>query len=208
MTRPPKQFGVTSVKFNSFAPGRYEWNFTEVIFMLILVIAGWGISGEIVIRLISQDLADNKSILVQVMAWCRQATSQYLIQCWSRSVSPYADSTPQWLKNLNDWNRSRNSQQCFRPPHTQTWFDKKTCIPVFLNNKYVQSSVHENHRTCQTFPMARPKCLMRDFTNLNRIHKAHRTNVWWIMKVFRVHCQRGAQLPEYARWGVWGFVMP
>ena len=49
-------------------------------------------------------------------------------------------------------------------------------------------SVHENHRTCRTFPMARRKCPMRDFTNLNRIHKAHRTNVWWIMKVFRVHC--------------------
>ena len=49
-------------------------------------------------------------------------------------------------------------------------------------------SVHENHRTHRTFPMARPKCLMRDFTNLNRIYEAHLTNVWWIMKVFRVHC--------------------
>ena len=35
--------------------------------------------------------------------------------------------------------------------------------------------------------MARPKCLMRDFINLNRLYKAHRTNVWWIMKVFRLH---------------------
>ena len=26
-------------------------------------------------------LADDKSILVQVMAWCRQATSHYLSQC-------------------------------------------------------------------------------------------------------------------------------
>ena len=48
-------------------------------------------------------------------------------------------------------------------------------------------SVHENHRTHRTFPMARPKCLMRDFTNLNRIYKAHRKNVSWIMKVFQVH---------------------
>ena len=32
-----------------------------------------------------------------------------------------------------------------------------------------QCSVHENHRTCRTFPMAKPKCLMRDFSNLNRI---------------------------------------
>ena len=38
--------------------------------------------------------------------------------------------------------------------------------------------------------MARPKCLMRDFTNLNRIHKTHRTNVWWTMKVFLLHWLR------------------
>ena len=37
--------------------------------------------------------------------------------------------------------------------------------------------------------MARPRCLMRDFTNLNRIYKAHWTNVWWTMKVFHEHCQ-------------------
>ena len=44
------------------------------------------------------------------------------------------------------------------------------------------------HVRRRTFPMARPKCLMRDFTNLNTIHKAHRTNVWWTMKVFQLHC--------------------
>ena len=31
---------------------------------------------------------ENKSILVQVIAWCRQATSHYLSQCWPRSMSP------------------------------------------------------------------------------------------------------------------------
>ena len=35
-----------------------------------------------------------------------------------------------------------------------------------VGNKYICVSVNENHRTCRTFPMARPKCLMRDFTNL------------------------------------------
>ena len=28
------------------------------------------------------DLTEDKSTLVQVMAWCRQATSHYLSQCW------------------------------------------------------------------------------------------------------------------------------
>ena len=52
---------------------------------------------EIVLRRISQDLADDKSILVQVMAWCRQATSHYLSQCWPRSMSPYVITRPQWV---------------------------------------------------------------------------------------------------------------
>ena len=36
-----------------------------------------------------QNLTYEKSKLVQVMAWCRQATSHYLSQCWPRSMSPY-----------------------------------------------------------------------------------------------------------------------
>ena len=74
----------------------------------------------------------------------------------------------------------------------ETWVNRTHRYHViklmwFLDKILPFSSVHENHRTCQTFPMARPKCLMRDFTNLNRIYKAHRTNVWWTMKVFRLH---------------------
>ena len=48
-------------------------------------------------------------------------------------------------------------------------------------------SVHENHQTHRTFPMARPKYLTRDFINSKRIYKAHRTNAWWTMKVFQLH---------------------
>ena len=32
---------------------------------------------------------DDKSTLVQVMAWCHQAPSHYLNQCWPRSMTPY-----------------------------------------------------------------------------------------------------------------------
>ena len=31
------------------------------------------------------------------MAWCRQAASHYLSQCWPRSVSPYDVNRPQWV---------------------------------------------------------------------------------------------------------------
>ena len=81
--------------FNSLAPRRSKRNFREVIFKLILVIYDWGISGEIVLTWTPQDLTDDKSTLVQVMALCRQATSHYLSQCWHSSPSPYR---PQWVK--------------------------------------------------------------------------------------------------------------
>ena len=42
---------------------------------------------------------------------------------------------------------------------------------------FIITSVGEKRRTRQTFPMARPKCLMGNFTNLYRIYKAHQTNV-------------------------------
>ena len=45
------------------------------------------------------DLTDGKSTLVQVMAWCRQATSHYLSQCWPRSLLPYGIIRPQWVIN-------------------------------------------------------------------------------------------------------------
>ena len=32
------------------------------------------------------------------MAWCHQATSHYLSQCWHRSMSPYGVTRPQWVK--------------------------------------------------------------------------------------------------------------
>ena len=83
---------------NSFAPGKFEWNFSYVIFQGILVIDGWGISCEIALIWMSVDFTDDQSTLVQVMAWCRQATSHYLCQCWPRSLTPYGVIRPQWVK--------------------------------------------------------------------------------------------------------------
>ena len=81
----------------SLAPWRLEWNFKLAVFKLILVTDGWGIFCETTLRWMSLDLTDDKSTLVQVMAWCRQATSHYLIQCWFRSLTPYGVTRPQWV---------------------------------------------------------------------------------------------------------------
>ena len=41
----------------------------------------------------TRPFSDDKSTLVQVMAWCRQATSYYLIQWWTRSLTTVLSST-------------------------------------------------------------------------------------------------------------------
>ena len=44
-----------------------------------------------------EGLIDGKSTLVQVMAWCCQATSHYQSQCWPRSMSLNGVTRPQWV---------------------------------------------------------------------------------------------------------------
>ena len=78
-------------------PGRFQFNFRLVIFKLTLVNGCRGISYEIPLRWMPLDLTDDKSILVQVLAWWRQATSHYLSQCCPSSMSPYGITRPQWL---------------------------------------------------------------------------------------------------------------
>ena len=66
------------------------------------MIDGCGVSCEIALRCISMDLPDDNSALVQVMAWCRQATSHYLSLSWPSSLTPYGVSKPQWVKDCGD----------------------------------------------------------------------------------------------------------
>ena len=40
------------------------------------------------------------------MAWCHQATSHYLSQCWPRSLSPYGVTRSQWVKS-NRWGQNK-----------------------------------------------------------------------------------------------------
>ena len=91
-------YGVTR-PLGPLAPGKFEWNCRHVIFKQILVIDDWGISCEIALIWMSLDFTDDQSTLVQVMAWCRQATSHYLSQCWPRSLSPYGVTRPQWVNS-------------------------------------------------------------------------------------------------------------
>ena len=64
------------------------------------MIDGWGISGEIALGWVSLHPTD-VSTLVQVMAWCHQATSHYLSQCWPSCMSPFAVIRPQRWPVIN-----------------------------------------------------------------------------------------------------------
>ena len=50
-----------------------------------------------------QDLTNDKLTLIHVMAWCRQASSHCLNQCWPRSPTPYGVTRPQCVKYGDDW---------------------------------------------------------------------------------------------------------
>ena len=77
----------------------------NVIFNLALLIGIFKSSYDNVLRWMPQDLTDDKSTLVQVMAWCRQATSHYLNQCCPRSPTPYGFTRPQWVNFVLSMNK-------------------------------------------------------------------------------------------------------
>ena len=106
---------------NSLAPGRCCSIFKLVIFKLISRRDLLSISYEIALRWMSQDLAEDYSTVVQVMAWCRQAASHYLHKCWPRSMSPYGVSRPQWVKSATD--TSGEGSECNYPASIKIYME-------------------------------------------------------------------------------------
>ena len=89
-------------------PGKFEligpWEIWMKFFIRYVIfkrIDGRGISCEIALIWMSLDFTDDQSTLVKVMAWCRQATSHYLSQCWPNSLSPYDVTRPQWVNTVH-----------------------------------------------------------------------------------------------------------
>ena len=64
----------------------------DILSIQMNIILGW----------MPEDLIDGKSTLVQVMAWCSQATSHYLEQGWFKILMPYGTTRPQmtWMGHL------------------------------------------------------------------------------------------------------------
>ena len=94
--------GIWCSNINSLAPGRPRCYFKTAIFNLLLLIGIFTSSKDNALRWIPRDLTDDKSTLVQIMAWCRQAPSHYLSQCWPSSMSPYGIIRPQWVNVIRE----------------------------------------------------------------------------------------------------------
>ena len=58
--------------------------------------------GEIALWWMPRHLSNEKSTLVQVMAWCHQAASHYLSRCWLRYTSSFGVTMPQWVNELKE----------------------------------------------------------------------------------------------------------
>ena len=83
--------------------GRCGSNYKRVILENILWIKFMSVSGEIALRWMPQNTHDDKSRLVQEMAWCHQAASHYLSQCWYRSTMlPYDVTRSKWITTAED----------------------------------------------------------------------------------------------------------
>ena len=67
---------------NSLIPGRCDNNFENIIFKLNIQTSSLSTHSEIALRWIPQNLTNEKSTLVQVMACCLTAPCHYLNQCW------------------------------------------------------------------------------------------------------------------------------
>ena len=74
---------------------RYGGDFKCALLQHIAMNNVKSISRNIALRWIPPVITDDKSTLVQVMAWCRQATSHYLSQYWPDGVTG-----PQWVNSL------------------------------------------------------------------------------------------------------------
>ena len=97
------QLPCNSIGINWLVPGKHACNVRSVIFKPIVEIDISSSFCETDLWWMPQNIFNNMPASVQVLAWCHQATSHYLSQCWYRSM---------WLCGVNR-------------PH---FYDKSRCV--------------------------------------------------------------------------------
>ena len=105
---------------------------------------GWGISCKIALRWMPLNLTDGKSTLVQVMAWCRQATSHYLSQCWRRFMSPYGVTRSQSVNVTFQGSDYSPLRPASPSPPGSVWTN--SAHPATMHTRYDSSPSSETSR--------------------------------------------------------------
>ena len=93
---------------NLLTPGRWGCNLESMTFKLVIQNSSMGTDYEIVLRWMPQVPTNEKSTLVQVIAWCwcHQATNHCLSRCWPRSLLPYGITSMLGHNVLTHWGRA------------------------------------------------------------------------------------------------------
>ena len=92
---------------------------------------------------IPQDFIDDKSAFGEIMAWCCQATSYYLSQCWSRSMSPYGVTRPQWVK-LHDADKQKIQPPFLLDQYPLSVLQVLRCVTLTMYHSQFMSQANTN----------------------------------------------------------------
>ena len=136
---------------NSLAPVRCCSDFKNIIFELIMQDSILATHCDIVLMWMAENLTNNLSKLVQVMAWCHQIASHYLINCWPRSLLPCGVTGPQWALHMGTWTKTVEFLHA-------SWFSNAFwismngyhCILIWISYRYilrVQWTINHDHQT-------------------------------------------------------------
>ena len=111
-------------------------------------------------------LTDDKSTLVQVMAWCRQTTSHYPSQCWPRSLSPYGIARP-------------NEFKCGVTAMAGHFNTLVKCLEG-LNSSFIW--ILQIHNFCFIFPVSLKFCT--EHCSITAVHFVKLQNEWTVRKSY------------------------
>ena len=149
----------------------------------------------------SLDFTNDRSMLVQVMAWCCQATSHYLSQCWPRSLTPYGVTRPEWV------NGDSGGWICQIPPISPSlWLHAWLPMPVLplipLTDRAARAlsleipRIAEDYHLSATPQLSRPlelHCMEQDYSQLYPLRMSTLTH--WLLDTLRTY------YPQLTYWG-------
>ena len=141
------------------------WMIFEISNVLISVYDNWGISRELALWWLSRDFPGDKSTLIKVIVWCRQATTHYPCQCWHISMLSYGVTRPRRVYALR-WRHNDHDRVSNHQPHG--------CL---LNHLLRRRS--DKHQSCALLTFVWGIHRDRWIPRNKRASYAENVSIWW-----------------------------